>query len=75
VALAKDDARGAVLAFQRAFDLTVDPYYQALALSGLARGHAEAGSVADARAALARLRRDYPARADAIAAAEAVVAP
>jgi tetratricopeptide (TPR) repeat protein len=75
VALAKDDARGAVLAFQRAFDLTVDPYYQALALSGLARGHAEAGSVADARAALARLRRDYPARADAIAAAEAVVVP
>ncbi|MDP2312463.1 MAG: tetratricopeptide repeat protein, partial [Pseudomonadota bacterium] len=75
VALARDDARAALTTFERAFEATSDPYYLAQALSGIARAQAEGGSLADARATLARLRKEHPGRADAIQAAEAVIGP
>ncbi|MDP2310378.1 MAG: pentapeptide repeat-containing protein [Pseudomonadota bacterium] len=75
VALARDDARSALVPFRQALDRTSDPFYQAQALSGIARAQAEAGAAEDARATLARLRKEHPDRADAIQAAEAVIGP
>ncbi len=75
VALARDDARGALAVFQRAFDGTSDRYYRAHALSGVARAQAEGGDLASARTTLQRLRREYPDRDDAIQAAAAAAGP
>ncbi|MFN7145455.1 MAG: tetratricopeptide repeat protein, partial [Myxococcota bacterium] len=75
VALGRDDARAALAAFQRAYDGTADPFYRAQALSGVVRAQAEAGDTVAAQATLARLRREFPDRDDAIRAAEATGVP
>ncbi len=75
VALARDAAPAALVSFRQALEGTSDPYYRALALSGVTRALAESGNTSDARSTLARLRKEHPDRTDAIEAAEAVIAP
>jgi tetratricopeptide (TPR) repeat protein len=73
VALGRDDAPAAVVSFLKAYDGTEDPFYRAQALSGTARAQAEAGDRTAARSTLDRLRREFPDREDAIAAAASVL--
>lgn len=71
-ALASDDAKAALSWFDQAFRGTSDRFYQAHAVAGLARAWAELGNGEKAQAELARLRRDYADRPDALERATAV---
>ncbi|MFZ5476552.1 MAG: pentapeptide repeat-containing protein [Myxococcota bacterium] len=73
-ALGEGDALGARARFEEALDATEDPWYAAHALSGVARAHGLAGDRDAAGEALARLRREFPDREDAIASAESALA-